>query len=282
MCKTNNITSRKEWTREAIINAIQASSLDGYCKTTAVGMTVATVARRMFGSFKLACTESGVMSWTEKSIECCSVDGCNKQSRSKGSSYCDTHYCRIRRAGTIFIDGEASWLSCFYCGEPSNGLKYCSDRCSSRSNRDYPVDRLCQVCGSSCATDNSGRDRLVCSDDCDVVRSRNQYRLRRLGSLEVYRDRERQAEYKRKARKRAVAYEDIDRGKVFESSGYICGLCGGHIDINIKWPEQGFATLDHIVPLSKGGSHTYDNLQPAHLLCNTSKGDRDKPSRTIV
>jgi 5-methylcytosine-specific restriction endonuclease McrA len=31
---------------------------------------------------------------------------------------------------------------------------------------------------------------------------------------------------------------------------------------------------DHVIPINKGGSHTMDNLVPACLSCNTSKGDR--------
>lgn len=32
--------------------------------------------------------------------------------------------------------------------------------------------------------------------------------------------------------------------------------------------------LDHGIPLSKGGSHSIDNLFPAHKSCNLSKGER--------
>ena len=34
-------------------------------------------------------------------------------------------------------------------------------------------------------------------------------------------------------------------------------------------------TQDHVVPLSKGGTHTWDNIAPACRFCNTSKKDRD-------
>ena len=34
-------------------------------------------------------------------------------------------------------------------------------------------------------------------------------------------------------------------------------------------------TQDHVTPLSKGGSHTLDNIVPACALCNGSKGVRD-------
>jgi 5-methylcytosine-specific restriction endonuclease McrA len=31
-------------------------------------------------------------------------------------------------------------------------------------------------------------------------------------------------------------------------------------------------TIDHITPLSEGGLHCYENVQPAHSLCNHVKG----------
>jgi 5-methylcytosine-specific restriction endonuclease McrA len=33
-------------------------------------------------------------------------------------------------------------------------------------------------------------------------------------------------------------------------------------------------TVDHIIPLSKGGAHAVANLQLAHLACNIRKGNR--------
>jgi 5-methylcytosine-specific restriction endonuclease McrA len=32
-----------------------------------------------------------------------------------------------------------------------------------------------------------------------------------------------------------------------------------------------YPTHDHIVPVSKGGKHTWDNAQLAHFECNTKK-----------
>jgi 5-methylcytosine-specific restriction endonuclease McrA len=37
-------------------------------------------------------------------------------------------------------------------------------------------------------------------------------------------------------------------------------------------PEQ-YATLDHITPLSKGGTSKIANLQLTHMKCNGDKGD---------
>lgn len=33
-------------------------------------------------------------------------------------------------------------------------------------------------------------------------------------------------------------------------------------------------TLDHVIPLSRGGKHTKDNVVPACLHCNSSKGNK--------
>lgn len=32
--------------------------------------------------------------------------------------------------------------------------------------------------------------------------------------------------------------------------------------------------LDHVIPMSKGGGHTYANTQCSHLKCNVDKGAR--------
>jgi 5-methylcytosine-specific restriction endonuclease McrA len=33
-------------------------------------------------------------------------------------------------------------------------------------------------------------------------------------------------------------------------------------------------TLDHIIPLAKGGDHTYENIKLAHMICNSYKSDK--------
>lgn len=51
---------------------------------------------------------------------------------------------------------------------------------------------------------------------------------------------------------------------VYKRDGYVCLRCSSNDDL----------TLDHIVPLSKGGSNTVENLQTLCRSCNASKGDR--------
>lgn len=70
----------------------------------------------------------------------------------------------------------------------------------------------------------------------------------------------------------AVEYEPINRRKVYRRDDWRCGICGEAIDPQAKWPDQWCASLDHIVPVSQGGSHTYANVQAAHWWCNTMKG----------
>ena len=66
----------------------------------------------------------------------------------------------------------------------------------------------------------------------------------------------------------------IVKREVYERDGWVCGICGDPIDPALRFPDPGSATLDHRRPLSRGGSHTLDNVQAAHLTCNASKGAR--------
>jgi 5-methylcytosine-specific restriction endonuclease McrA len=62
----------------------------------------------------------------------------------------------------------------------------------------------------------------------------------------------------------------------------ICQICGKPIDataIENGHIKRLYPTIDHIIPLSKGGTHTWDNVQLAHMMCNSGK--RDKTNYTV-
>ena len=65
----------------------------------------------------------------------------------------------------------------------------------------------------------------------------------------------------------------IDRYVVFERDGWVCNICRTEIDRTLRCPDPLAATLDHVVPLSKGGQHVWSNVAPAHLYCNQQKAD---------
>jgi len=54
---------------------------------------------------------------------------------------------------------------------------------------------------------------------------------------------------------------------IYMRDGMACIWCGSEDRSNL--------TLDHLVPYSKGGGHTGDNLITSCLHCNSSRGDKD-------
>jgi hypothetical protein len=57
---------------------------------------------------------------------------------------------------------------------------------------------------------------------------------------------------------------------------WVCHLCG-----NTVIPKAGTAyvpdgaTVDHIIPIAKGGTHTWENVAVAHRSCNVLRGSKD-------
>ena len=55
----------------------------------------------------------------------------------------------------------------------------------------------------------------------------------------------------------------------------ICAICGTPVDMSIKAPDPMSPTVDHIIPIAKGGHpSSIDNLQLAHWTCNRQKSDK--------
>jgi 5-methylcytosine-specific restriction endonuclease McrA len=78
---------------------------------------------------------------------------------------------------------------------------------------------------------------------------------------------------RRRARARGAARIDrIDRVAIYERDNYTCYLCGRICDPNAPRATPHKLTLDHVIPLARGGTHTADNLRVACWSCNCSKG----------
>lgn len=55
----------------------------------------------------------------------------------------------------------------------------------------------------------------------------------------------------------------------------VCGICGKPVDFSYKYPHPLSPSIDHIIPVVKGGHPSdIDNLQLAHWYCNRQKSDK--------
>lgn len=66
-----------------------------------------------------------------------------------------------------------------------------------------------------------------------------------------------------------------ERLSLYERDSWECHLCGGAVDATVHYNDVMAATLDHLVPRSRGGSDDPSNLLTAHRACNSSRGNRD-------
>lgn len=83
------------------------------------------------------------------------------------------------------------------------------------------------------------------------------------------------AKAKRRARERQLPCDSIDPHLVFDMFKWTCNECGKHTPLSAR--GKGYHNspeLDHRVPLSKGGTHTYDNVQCLCRECNNNKSDK--------
>jgi 5-methylcytosine-specific restriction endonuclease McrA len=70
-----------------------------------------------------------------------------------------------------------------------------------------------------------------------------------------------------------VTHDGIEIIAAHRRSAGRCGVCGDPVDLDVPRGRLQ-PTLDHIVPLSKGGNTERVNLQLAHRGCNSRKGNQ--------
>lgn len=75
----------------------------------------------------------------------------------------------------------------------------------------------------------------------------------------------------RRARQFGVNHERFANSEVFERDGYVCQRCGVKTLPRTHKRHPRHPNLDHIIPLSKGGTHTRQNVQCLCHSCNWKK-----------
>jgi hypothetical protein len=71
---------------------------------------------------------------------------------------------------------------------------------------------------------------------------------------------------KRRMRKISATVEVVKRNEVYQRDGGRCHICGKLV------PKHWH--LDHLVPLSQGGEHSYKNVAVSCVVCNLRKGTK--------
>lgn len=129
------------------------------------------------------------------------------------------------------------------------------------------VEKICRYCGSPFMTQYK-KSKVFCSEECSRKHTRYLSHL---------------AEKRRQGKITALDALDLDitLPLLFKRDEGICKICGGicdwnDVDIKDKYAVAGnnYPSIDHIVPISKGGSHTWDNVQLAHKRCNSIKSNK--------
>ncbi|MFZ9922668.1 MAG: HNH endonuclease [Candidatus Nanopelagicaceae bacterium] len=176
--------------------------------------------------------------------------------------YCSSE-CRHAFRAKIKAKGVIQNRKCVQClnnFQAHYGTKFCSKKCKSNFwnpiNRTKKTISICTICGGQ-AIGSHNRVRKYCSFECQL---KGIY-----GGKPPLSERSRKAQ--RNMRERQAPgmnlYEIGLLRKKWKDEGRSCTYCAGQFD-----------TVDHIIPLTRGGDNMITNLTPACRSCNSSKSSK--------
>lgn len=128
-------------------------------------------------------------------------------------------------------------------------------------NKETYKHYTCEYCGKE--FDSTCNSRRFCSDKCchDWWRQKNRKAFQRTRSK----------------------YQGISLPLLIQRDNNICYLCGEECDSNdYTYVNDHFCmgkkypTIEHLIPMSRGGTNTWDNVKLAHNSCNATKGVRKR------
>lgn len=208
----------------------------------------------------------------------CPVCGETLSARRVDAKFCSDECCSAfhyaKNLGRTPTRIDLRKTRCAGCGAEMVGrrsnAKWCSDRCRLRpsevAKRERTRARLADARGRPCGE---------CGQPFDPVRIHARYCSRDCAQRAYRRGVDwRDKNHRRRATMAGVDAERIESRAILDRDKWVCQLCRDPIPRAASWPDPLSPSLDHVIPISKGGTHTVANLQAAHLSCNCKKGDR--------
>ena len=168
-------------------------------------------------------------------------------------------------------------FSCFgrYKSSP-DGYRYCCKECRKKESKDYREKYPERVKEQKAVHYLRNKDYYVSYRERTLEQRAETWQ--RWYEKNKAHCRKREANYRNKnrlhiraknmlrhARKKTTMVEPVSYKKILERDGYVCHICTGQVDTSD-------IHFDHVVPLARGGTHTYDNIKVSHSLCNMRKG----------
>jgi 5-methylcytosine-specific restriction endonuclease McrA len=216
----------------------------------------------------------------EKSVVCACGAGIRVPIRGPTAASCLSCRRTQRNQGKrerLASKPKTKVVACLNCGgrfECQHKRKHCSPSCRTSFDRKLHAARLPSMMCSGCGTAYRPKERKTgrlnyCSPACakrsrySPTRSESKRRLSRLYNGHEHR-----------ARRFGVPYEHVNPTRVFERDGWACRMCGRATPPEKRGLcEPDSPELDHVIPLSRGGAHSYANTQCSCRACNSAKRD---------
>lgn len=164
---------------------------------------------------------------------------------------------------------------CVICGKAfgaERDRKYCSDECVKEKNRRLAFlynkelfeakvkSRECKECGAVFTPEYGMKIRNFCSQKCSKRFARKEY--------------SHSGNHQQRAKRYGVKYKYFSYRPILRRDGWRCYVCGIATPPSLRGSYDDRAPeIDHVVPLSKGGAHTKDNVRCCCRHCNALKSD---------
>lgn len=176
-----------------------------------------------------------------------------REAYAKGGAYKDR---ALRKRGVCSVCAKPTHTGSGSLAKPT--CRECRARISGRVA--FPkAPKSCADCGVDCIRKPSRYDGKRYCLNCAKVRT-------------VRRDVEKRRA--RRAVRQNLPRERYTLAEVQELSCHVCGICGGLVDPTLSGLDEYGPTVDHIIPIAKGGPDLRHNVQLAHRVCNLRKGAR--------